>query len=156
MVERASIKIFSSSAVLFGIVGNCLAAESWLRDTPTTWPHGAEPEQLPLTSHVELPISMFESATRELHSHAAVKLPDYGPSNFLRREFACPDKTQPYLVRAVFTNGSTGGYHLRRVGDALWVGHDSLGQSTGPHRSALLACLPFDPSEVYVTASGAM
>ncbi|NIJ82207.1 hypothetical protein [Xanthomonas cannabis] len=150
------MKIFVVLAVLFGVIGNCLASESWLRGTPTIWPQGAEPEQLPLTSHVELPISMFESAARELRSHAAVKLPAYGASNFLRREFACTDGMQLYLVRAVFTNGSTGGYHLRRVGDALWVGHDSLGQSTGPHRSALLACLPFDPSEVYVTASGAM
>lgn len=99
---------------------------------------------------------MFESAARELRSRAAVHLPAYCPSNFLRRDFACPDKMQPYLVRAVFMNGSIDGYHLNQVGNILWVGHASLGKSPDPHRSAPVACLPFDPSEVYVTASGAI
>jgi len=99
---------------------------------------------------------MFEAAEQELREHPAVKLPDYGPDNYRRKDLACPEHTAPYLLRAVYTNGATGGYYLQRVGDILWVSHQSLGRSTGTHRSALLACLPFTPAEVYVTAGGAM
>jgi hypothetical protein len=150
------MKILATVFVFFGMSATCLAAESWLRGVPATWPNGDLPQQLPLSTYVELPISMFEAAAQELREHAAVKLPDYGPDNYRRKDLICPDRTRPYLVRAVYTNGTTGGYYLHQVGNILWVSHQSLGRSTGAHRSALLACLPFEPSEVYVTAGGAM
>jgi len=150
------MKILAAALMLFAISGASLAAESWLRGVPATWPHGERPQQLPLDTYTELPISMFDSAAQELREHAAIKLPDYGPDNFRRKDLGCSDRTAPYLVRAVYTNGATGGYYLHRIGNILWVSHQSLGRSMGTHRSALIACLPFEPSEVYVTASGAM
>ena len=150
------MKILAIALVLLGTSSTCLAAESWLKGVPATWPNGDRPQELPRGTYVELPISMFEPAEQELREHAAVKLPDYGPGNYRRNDLACPERTAPYLVRAVYTNGATGGYYLQRVGDILWVSHQSLGRSTGTHRSALLACLPFEPVEVYVTAGGAM
>ena len=150
------MKILATVLVLLGISGTCLGAESWLRGVPATWPNSDRPQELPSGTYVELPISMFEAAQEELREHSAVKLPEYGPGNYRRSDLACPERTAPYLVRAVYTNGATGGYHLHRVGDILWVGHQSLGRSTGTHRSALLACLPFEPAAVYVTAGGAM
>jgi hypothetical protein len=150
------MKIIVAAAVLFFLSQPCFAGESWLRGVPATWPNGGRPQELPLGSYVELPISMFEAAEDQLREHAIMKLPEYGPENFRRKDFACPAGTAPHLVRAVYTNGATGAYYLHRVGNALWVSHQSLGRSSGAHRSALLACLGFEPTEVYVTTAGAM
>jgi|SRR6185312_1711122 len=150
------MKRLAITAVLLALCLPCLAAESWLRGLPASWPNGNQPKELPPNTYAEVPVSMFETAEEQLRKHAVVKLPDDGAESFRRKDLLCSNGSRPYLVRAVYTNGSTGGYSLNRIGNILWVSHESLGQSTGVHRSALVACLPFEPVEVYVTASGAM
>jgi hypothetical protein len=105
---------------------------------------------------VELPVSMFEEAEQRLQSQAIVELQAYDVENLSRSHFSCPRDTTAYLVRAVYTNGNTGGYQLTQLDSALWVSHVSLGVSRGMHRSALIACLRFKPSSVVVTSGGAM
>ena len=149
------MKILVVLALIFS-ASPAVAGESWFNGVPPAWPGGERPQQLPRDSYAELPISMFQAAEAELLERAAVKQPDYAPGNFHRSDLVCTEGSEPYLVRAVYENGATGGYHLHRVGNALWVSHQSLGRSTGAHRSALLACLDFDPTQVYVTAGGGM
>ena len=111
---------------------------------------------VPSSSFFEVPVSMFEEAERRLNSTATMSLQNYDVDALSRNRFSCAEGSTPFLVRAVFTNGSTGGFSLKRLDSALWVSHSSLGASTGTHRSALLVCLNFIPSVVYVTAGGAM
>jgi hypothetical protein len=87
---------------------------------------------------------------------SALQLAPYGPEIYRRPEFSCPPGTVPYLVRAMFMNSSTGGYHLERRAAALVLIHSSLGRATGHHRLALLACLDFVLAEIHVGLGGGM
>ena len=104
----------------------------------------------------EVPVSLLDMAMQQLRTKPIVSLQSYDVDSFSRWHFSCPTATTPYLVRAVYENGGTGGYHLQQVDSSLWVGHASLGAASGKHRSALLTCLEFQPSQVFVTSTGAM
>ena len=104
----------------------------------------------------EVSVSMFESAQERLVEQPIVPQEPYDAEHFGQSKFACPSNTHLYLVRAVYENGSTGGYHLQRVNNSLWVSHQSLGAPTSKHRSALLVCLDFQPAKVFVTSGGGM
>ena len=67
--------------------------------------------------------------------------------------FKCGDGEKPYLVRALYGNGATGGYVVVWKGDALVVGHASLGHSNPPTRSALIVCLSHAPEKIYGSVS---
>ena len=112
--------------------------------------------QIPGTSVAEVATSKLDDAVQRLSSQPIIPQEPYDAEHFGQPSFACQPSTRLYLVRAVYTNGSTGGFHLQRVENALWVAHSSLGVSSGDHRSALLVCLDFTPEQVYVTANGAM
>ncbi len=112
--------------------------------------------QIPRTSVAEVAASKLEDAVQRLSSQPIIPQEPYDAEHFGHPTFVCQSPTRLYLVRAVYTNGSTGGFHLQRVENALWVAHSSLGASTGDHRTALLVCLNFSPEQVYVTANGAM
>jgi hypothetical protein len=112
--------------------------------------------QLPRTSVAEVTASKLEDAEQRLASQPIIPQEPYDAEHFGQPAFACQPSTRLYLVRAVYTNGSTGGFHLQRVENTLWVAHSSLGASSGDHRSALLVCLDFSPEQVFVTANGAM
>jgi len=61
---------------------------------------------------------------------------------------------QFYLVRAVYLNEGTGGFHINRVGSQVEVHHTCLGRHAVPmKRAALVVQLGEPPSEVYVTCS---
>ena len=155
------MKIFATAAALT-VLGACSpianppAVEPWLRDIPAAWPNGDRPQELPENTFVELPVSIFEGAQEQLRAHAFVMLSDDAAEHYHRKDLVCPEKTTLYLLRAVYTNGSTGAYFLNTVGKSLWIAHMSMGESTGMHRSALLGCLPFEPADVYVTVGGAL
>jgi hypothetical protein len=67
--------------------------------------------------------------------------------------FKCGDGEKPYLVRALYGNGATGGYVVLWKDDALVVGHASLGPSNPPTRSALIVCLSHAPAKIYGSVS---
>ena len=149
---KVIVKLLLVAAATSAAAGS---AESWLNADFDL--DGAKiVAEVPRDAVFEVPVSMFEEAERRLSSSAAVILQSYDVESLSRSHFLCPPRTTPFLVRAVFTNGNTGGYSLKRLDSALWVSHSSLGASTGEHRSALLVCLRFTPSAVYVTAGGAM
>ena len=131
-------------------------AEPWLNADSLDIHAAKTVAEVPRDYFFEVPVSMFEEAERRLKSEAAVKLQSYDVESLSRKHFSCTTGATPFLVRAVYTNGNTGGYWLKRLDSALWVSHSSLGASTGTHRSALIVCLRFNPSIVYVTAGGGM
>jgi hypothetical protein len=112
--------------------------------------------QIPPTAVVEVAASKLEDALQRLTSQSIIPQEPYDAVHFGQPVFVCQPPTRLYLVRAVYTNGNTGGFHLQRVENTLWVAHSSLGASSGDHRSALLVCLDFTPEQVFVTADGAM
>jgi hypothetical protein len=112
--------------------------------------------RIPPAAVVEVAASKLEDALQRLTSQSIIPQEPYDAEHFGQPVFFCQPPTRLYLVRAVYTNGSTGGFHLQRVENTLWVAHSSLGASSGDHRSALLVCLDFTPEQVFVTANGAM
>ena len=131
-------------------------AESWLNSNSLDIHAAKTVTEVPRDFFFEVPVSMLEEAERRLESEAAVKLQSYDVESLSRKHFSCIKGATPFLVRAVYTNGNTGSYWLKRLDSALWVSHNPLGASTGTHRSALIVCLRFNPRIVYVTAGGGM
>jgi len=130
--------------------------DSWLH-APTTNINAAEiVSSIPSDRVFEIPASLLDTALVQLRTSSIVPLQDYQVDSLSRGHFSCPSSTHPYLVRAVYENGGTGGYNLQQVDSALWVSHSSLGASSGKHHSGLLVCLALQPSQVFVTTSGAM
>jgi len=130
--------------------------DPWLRAPTSNIGNAKVVEAVPRERVFEVPISLLESAMLQLKEHPIVALQSYDLDSFSRWHFTCPAGSKPYLVRAIYENGGTGGYFLQRVDSSLWVTHSSLGSASGQHRSALLACLGFHPSQVFVMTSGAL
>lgn len=65
-----------------------------------------------------------------------------------------PPTDQLYLVRALYLNGTTGGFRVLYYEDQLMVHHSCLGHRFPPvTRTALLIALPRPPKRVYVSCS---
>ena len=131
-------------------------SDSWLTSSSPEIGHARIIKEIPAGLYFEVPVSLFEVAEIRLEKKWVVPLSNIDLKWFSRGHFSCPSTTVPSLVRAVYSNGGTGGYYLQRTDASLWVAHQSLGVSTGERRSALLVCLDFKPSQVFVTSSGAM
>jgi hypothetical protein len=144
--------------ILAGAAWHAVAnpADDWIRSRTIEVGAAKVLVKVPRSLFFEVPVSLFEEAERRLQPQQIVKLEPYDVENLSRKHFTCPRETTGYLVRAVYTNGSTGGYELTQLESALWVSHSSLGESSGTHRSALIACLRYEPSEVFITAGGGM
>ncbi|MFC0682852.1 hypothetical protein ACFFGH_33895 [Lysobacter korlensis] len=112
-------------------------------------------ETIPRERFFEVAVSKLELAQERLESKPTIEQKWYDAEAFGQPAFSCTDARRPYLVRAVYQNGRTGGYRLQRVENTLWVAHNSLGKPTGQHRSALLVCLDFQPERVFVSTHGA-
>jgi hypothetical protein len=144
--------------VLTSFVGQASAGqmESWLHAPTANINTAKVVAQVPGAQVFEVPASVLTMALERLTDRPIMPLQGYEVDSFSRGHFSCPAATKPYLVRAVYENGGTGGYELQQVDSSLWVSHASLGSATGMHRSALLVCIGFQPSQVFVTSSGAM
>jgi len=142
--------------LLVALPGLAAATESWLTSSPPDVSHSQITKEISGEFYVEVPVSLFEAAAYRLDREPIIPLTTGDLQWFSRGHFSCPSGAAPNLVRAVYTNGGTGGYYLERVDSTLWVTHQSLGVSTGDHRSALLVCLDFKPIRVVVTAGGAI
>jgi hypothetical protein len=148
------IAVLALAATAFQAAAN--PADDWLRPRTSEVNAVKVLVEIPRGLFFEVPVSMFEEAEQRLRSQQLVKLEPYDVENLSRKHFSCRRETTGYLVRAVYTNGWTGGYQLNQLDSALWVSHSSLGATTGSHRSALIACLRFKPSDVFITAGGGM
>lgn len=72
---------------------------------------------------------------------------------FTGNYYKCPNGKTPYLVRAVYGQGGTGHYFVRRNGKQLLVEHGSLGQQKLANKSALIVNLEFEPTNIYTIVS---
>ena len=129
-------------------------ADDWLRPRTIELNAAKVLVEVPRDLVFEVPVSMFEEAEQRLQAQPIEELQTYDVENLSRKHFSWPRETKGYLVRAVYTNGRTGGYKLVQLDSALWVSHVSLGVSTGTHRSALIACLRFKPATMFITSGG--
>jgi len=131
------------------------AADSW-RNPPaagdTAEPRGA----ISPNSFFEVPASRRATAEASLAGLPVVLLEEGAVHSISGGHFRCTYPEKPYLVRALYENPSTGRFDLERLGDSLWVGHNSLGPASGVHRSAIIVCLDFHPRRVFVSTSGAL
>lgn len=72
---------------------------------------------------------------------------------FAGQSYNCPSGKTPYLIRAVYGHGGTGGYLVYRMGRKILVVHGSLGQISVSHKSAIIVNLDFEPELIYSTVS---
>jgi hypothetical protein len=143
-----------------------LATSHLVANEPDSWDHVLPANLTPSSNRIRVPEGLFYEVAASRLEMAIALLNDKsivlqgvnssGAGAFGRPDFKCPAKANPYLVRAIYTNGGTGAFYLDRVGSSLLVAHQSLGRSTGEHRSALIVCLDFSPTAIYVQAGGAM
>lgn len=126
--------------------------KGWLHPPPDEMFRGAEPIA---ESHVyEVVASKLDTAVwRELAEHAIVALTLTDPKWFTGPYFRCDPGRSPFLMRAVYGHGGTGGYEVRRKGLSVLVRHGSLGRSSPVNKSALVVCLDFEPTGLYTAIS---
>ena len=131
-------------AVRLGPVSCCCSSE-WLEPPPASAGSPQQWKEIPATAFFEVPASRLAAAEAWLSDTAALLQEPNGIAYFGRPDFKCTESTRPYLVRALYTNGGTGRFSLHWAGSALVVSHESLGRSSRPFRSALVACSLCNP-----------
>jgi len=149
------MKFFPLIIIFLSIV--CSAdevASSWLSSPPKGFMYENE---LPGDSVHEIIVSKKENPFLvHLKNKPFVEISADEAKSFTRTEFSKKDNEHIYLLRAVYTNGSTGNFFLYRNESSLLVLHQSLGKSTGLHQSALVVTLNFELSNLYILSGGAM
>ena len=146
------------------VIACCLLSYSAFATDVEPWPHppsagmrSATPHQkISETLFFEVPVSKKDTAEYWLAERSVIPIKQDTIQFFGQHNFQCATGMNPYLVRAVYENGGTGDYYVERFGSALLVSHMSLGKPSGVHRSALLVCLNFQPTEIFHELGGAI
>ena len=144
--------------LLLAIASTALAADSsdgkaWLYPAPSTF-SSASWKELPDSDIFEVVASKeYVAEVRDLVRSRFVPLTQEVARYFTGDYYRCPSGKRPFLVRAVFAHGGTGGYTLFRSGNTLLVSHASLGRTVVYNRSALVVNLAFTPTDVYTEVS---
>jgi hypothetical protein len=126
-------------------------ANTWLPEQPQDI-KAKSGKRISDDKYFEVSASKLETAKDFLSKESV--FPEREPvDNWGSSGFKCGDGEKPYLVRALYGNGATGGYVLAWKDNALIVGHASLGHSNPPTRSALIVCLSHAPEDVYGSVS---
>lgn len=136
------------------LFGTALAqgGEDWLAPVPEVARSASPRYTLPQDSFREVFASKAGVAESDLVDRTFRHLDRSGVTSYVGNNFHCKGKRLPYLVRAIYGFGGTGGYSVRRMGSALLVSHISLGhRKPAPTKSALVVCLRFQPTMVYVS-----
>ena len=124
-----------------------------MRPLPENLAEAKPAYDIPAVRVLEISASLADMASTLLADKAAVNI---GNDYFPGVHFRCPGSTQTFLVRALYEHGSNGMFTVSRRGSALLVRHNALGAEADKHRSSLIVCLDFTPSEVFVDVHGAM
>jgi hypothetical protein len=117
---------------------------------------GSSTEDIPRESFFEVTASTEAMAESRLAEQAVVLLDRGVIRHYGQEKFQCLPSSQPYLARAVYQNGGSGDFSIKIAGSALVVGYMSLGTPSSMHRSALVVCLRFQPTEVFHALGGAI
>ena len=112
-----------------------------------TWPDWTD---LPETDIYEVVATKETSALiSELADKEFALITEDTARHYTGHYFRCPAGKKPYLVRAVYGQGGTGGYEIYKRGKELLVHHHSLGGATLVNKSALVVNLDFNPVSSY-------
>lgn len=150
------------SYVLLFVLPIFFSGTAWSEEDGSDWLRMPSKESFSLPRFTIAEDSFFEvvaskqgvAVFSDLQARAYRFLPPSDARYFTGRYFRCAEGKNAYLVRAVFGNGGgTGSYQLMRLGDSLLVAHSSLGNSTQYNKSAIVACLDFQPEAIFVTLS---
>jgi hypothetical protein len=125
------------------------APESWLQSPPKSLGLSHDWTEVPRSAVLEVSVSKFASAEADLVNVASAALAPSAAEYFSRPGFKCAPADKPFLIRAFYMNGGTGAFTLYWAGTALVVAHDSLGPKRTLQRTALVACLARQPSQVF-------
>lgn len=129
------------------------AGREWLRSPPKDNISG-EWIGLPETDTYEVVASKeIVALIRDLADKDIAPLSEVTAKYFTGHYYRGERGMKPFLVRAVYGHGGTGGYTVSRRGNDLLIRHDSLGRSSAYHKSALVVNLDFAPRQVYIVAS---
>ena len=128
------------------------SADAWIVQPPSSISR-AKSEQKIAVDFYEVVASMMGNAESELQKKALVRISEAQARHFGGQGYSCPKGKMPYLVRAPYGFAGTGRFRVVRIGEALWVSHESLGPEFVSQRSALIVNLESEPSVVYATVS---
>ncbi len=142
----ASLVIFSASAAFSA------TSDAWIVSPPPT-AVAAKKIEIPVSDVFEVVTSMAEHAQSALHKKTFVPLSEQHARMFTGHYYSCPDGKRPFLVRAVAGFAGTGAFHVSRLGDAVWISHESLGEEFISSRTALVVNLDFTPTAAYASVS---
>ena len=129
---------------------------SWLKEISWSQRAATPIQDIPAGAFVEVSASKEAAAESALKDKAVHGLTRSQMEYYGQEAFRCIEPREPYLVRAEYENGGTGTFMLKRYGSNLLVMHMSMGRPSGIHRSALVACLDFEPSDIFAEVGGAM
>lgn len=128
------------------------AGRAWLRPPPGN--AYAEWVPLPETDVYEVVASKeIVALIRDLPAKPFAALSEDTAKYFTGHYYRAGRGKKPFLLRAVYGQGGTGGYKVSRRGNDLLVSHRSLGHHTAYHKSALVVNLDFTPRRVYIEIS---
>ena len=130
--------------------------EPWFHPATSSIRSARSTEDIPRERFFEVTASTEAMAEFQLAEQAVVLLDRGVIRHYGQEKFQCPPSSQPYLVRAVYQNDGSGNFSIKMAGSALVVTYMSLGTPSSMHRSALVACLRFQPTEVFHALGGAI
>jgi len=133
----------------------CQAAvdDAWANNPPMNLQVWNAMPELDASQFTEIPLSLADEAIQRLEHTPVVALDEH---NFHVFYPPCALPRKVYLVRAVYEHATTGTFHVKQLGDTLWVLHYALGPYAPRHRSALAVCTATEPKTIYVSAGGAL
>ncbi len=130
--------------------------DPWAQGARGSLSEAGPAEPIPDERFFEVPASKLDTAEYWLEDKPFLALDTDGIRYFGQHNFACPERTAPYLIRAVYENGGTGGFSIIRHGTTLLVRHYSLGRASKMRRTGLVVCLDFKPTEIFHALGGAL
>jgi hypothetical protein len=133
--------------------GTDQAGLAWLRRSPSAI-NDDEWTELPRSDIYEVAASKEDVVVLfDLAEQTIEPLTQDRASYLTGHYFQCPRSKKPFLVRAVYGQGGTGGYRIFKHGDDLLIAHGSLGHHSAYHKSALVLNLDFTPAQIYIEAA---
>lgn len=138
-------------------VAGAPSATDWLPRVPESAGTWRDWQEISEREFFEVPASRLGAVEARLSEVPYLLQEPSDMGYFGRAGFKCSAPERPYLVRALYVNGGTGRFDLMWTkGSALVVAHASLGPGGPAIRSAIITCLPHEPSAIFSSISGAL
>jgi hypothetical protein len=138
-------------------VKDIASTPQWLEPVPPELGGWYKWEEIPSSLYFEVVASKLYVAQHDLAKSPFLQLEHNSTVTYYGgRGFQCEAPAKAYLLRALYSNGGTGGFTLHWADSSLIVGHGSLGPGGAVEQSALVACLNRAPTVVYSVVSGAL